>query len=145
MRKLLFGLFICAFAIACSNTPEGSNDYSIYPKEYQEFDLPAYPNIAHVGQSETSPLGDDGDIQMSIKFKTGDKLEQVKNFYDAELKKLGYNANPNTQLKDLMERGAPVNESNFFAGNYQNVGRVFNFTLMERQDSVNVSIIFMGS
>jgi hypothetical protein len=145
MRKLLFGLLLMGLAVACTNTVTGSGDYAAYPKEYKEYNLPAYPNATSVGRAEASPLGDDGDIQIMIQLKTSDGISTIKDYYERELDNLGYKKNPNTQLKELQEKGAPVDESNFYSGNFQNGGKVFNLTAMEKDGDVSVNIAFMGS
>jgi len=142
MKKILFSLSCLCLIFACSDLPTG--DYAPFPKEYKEHQLPAYPNVINVGQSETKPLGDE-DIQMLIKFTTADNLSTVKKFYKNKLTELGYKENPSTQLKQLQEQGVPVDESNFYGGSFQNVGKVFNMTVAERNDSTKVNITFMGS
>jgi len=143
MKKILFSLSCLCFLFACGEMAQG--EYGPYPKEYKEQQLPAYPNVAVVGKSEASPLGDEGDIQINVKFKTVDGINSVRKFYNSKMKEIGFQQKSNNQLEQFQEQGVPLTDDTFYSGKFQNVGKVFNVTAIERNDTVNVNLTFMGS
>ena len=150
MKNLLLSLLCIAFLAACSSNGNsssvlGSGSSKGYPKEFAKMNLPSYSNIISIDKSESKPLGEDGDIQMTIQMKTLDDVNKIGNFYDNSFQKLGYQKSPKDKLKELQEKGAPYTANNFYYGYFQKEGRVCTVTAVTKTDTTGISITFMGS
>ena len=151
MKNLLLVFLVISFFAACTSGGSssggvfGSASAKGYPKEYAKMNLPVYPNIISVNKSESKALGDEGDIQMNVAFKTLDDVNKIGSFYDEAFQKLGYQKSKKDRLKELQEKGAPYTKDDFYYGYFQKGGRVSSVTAISKSDTTSVTTTFMGS